>query len=319
MRLGIDAMGGDFAPLECIKGIQLLSQEGPKDVHLVLFGDEPSVSNCIKQVGPLNISYEIVHCTDNIEMGESPTKAISQKTDSSIVKGLLYLTENKLDAFGGAGNTGAMLVGTMYSVKAIPGVLRPALTTFIPRSTGKGLLLDVGANADCKPEMLLQFGILGSLYMENVYHIKNPKVGLVNIGEEEGKGNMLAQQAYALMKESNQMNFIGNIEGRDIFLDSADVMVCDGFTGNIMLKLGESFYDIIKSRNVKDSYFEKFNYENFGGTSILGVNEPVFIGHGISNANAFKNMIKLMGDVVGSDIIDKFKHAFIQSTTSVEK
>jgi glycerol-3-phosphate acyltransferase PlsX len=319
MRLGIDAMGGDFAPLECIKGLQLLSYEKNDDIHLVLFGDESSINDSISKVGVLNVSYEIIHCTNNIEMSESPTRAFSSKQDSSIVKGLSYLTQNKVDAFASAGNTGAMMVGTMYTVKTIPGVLRPSLMTMIPRENNKiGLLLDVGANADCKPEMLVQFGILGSLYMEFVHNINTPKVALINIGEEEGKGNLLAQATYALLKENNQLNFIGNVEGRDIFKDTADVMICDGFTGNIILKMGESFYDIIKTRKISDSHFEQFNYENFGGSCILGVNAPVFIGHGISNANAFKNMIKTMRAVVSSNIVDKFKQAFIQSTTSIE-
>ncbi|HZG01864.1 MAG TPA: phosphate--acyl-ACP acyltransferase, partial [Chitinophagales bacterium] len=218
------------------------------------------------------------------------------------------------------GNTGAMMVGAMYTVKLISGVLRPALSTFIPRAeTHPGLLVDVGANADCKPEMLVQFGILGSLYMEYVHHVNNPRVALVNIGEEEGKGNALAQQAYPLLKENSTINFIGNVEGRDLFKDSADVMVCDGFTGNIILKMGESVYDIIKERGVTDPYFELFNYENFGGTCVLGLNAPVFIGHGISNARAFENMLATMKVVVEANIVDRFKQAFIQSTTPIDQ
>ncbi|MFN9882818.1 MAG: phosphate acyltransferase, partial [Bacteroidota bacterium] len=266
-----------------------------------------------------SVSYEIVHCTNNIEMSESPTRAIAQKPESSIVQGFKYLCENKIDGFASAGNTGAVLVGAIYTVKNIPGVIRPALVSLIPRSQNKlGLLVDVGANADCKPELLLQFGILGSIYLENIFNVPNPKVALINIGEEEGKGNMLAQAAYPLLKESTQINFIGNIEGRDVFKDHADVMVCDGFTGNIILKMGESFYDVVKSRNISDPFFELFNYENFGGTAILGVNAPVFIGHGISNANAFSNMFKLMNTFIEREIIEKFRHHFIQSTTSIE-
>lgn len=319
IRLGIDAMGGDFAPLECIKGIHKYAESKPQQVHFILFGDENAIKQTIAETGDLNIPYEIVHCTNNIEMSESPTKAIAQKPESSIVQGFKYLCENKIDGFASAGNTGAVLVGAIYTVKNIPGVIRPALVSLIPRTENKlGLLVDVGANADCKPEVLVQFGILGSIYLESIFNVPNPKVALINIGEEEGKGNMLAQAAYTLFKENNQVNFIGNIEGRDVFKDRADVMVCDGFTGNIILKMGESFYDVVKSRNINDPFFEQFNYENFGGTAILGVNAPVFIGHGISNANAFANMYKLMKTFIERNVIEKFRHHFIQSTTSIE-
>jgi glycerol-3-phosphate acyltransferase PlsX len=319
IRLGIDAMGGDFAPLECIKGIQQFAKKTPQNVHFVLFGDEQSIKDAISTIGDLNVSFEIVHCTNNIEMSESPTRAIAQKPESSIVQGFKYLCETKIDGFASAGNTGAVLVGAIYTVKNIPGVIRPALVSLIPRTQNKlGLLVDVGANADCKPEVLVQFGILGSIYLESIFNVPNPKVALINIGEEEGKGNMLAQAAYALMKDSNQLNFVGNIEGRDVFKDHADVMVCDGFTGNIILKMGESFYDVVKSRNINDPYFELFNYENFGGTAILGVNAPVFIGHGISNANAFSNMFDLMKTFIERNVIEEFRHHFIQSTTSIE-
>ncbi|MFN4882686.1 MAG: phosphate acyltransferase PlsX [Bacteroidota bacterium] len=319
IRLGIDAMGGDFAPIECVKGIRQYAEISSGKQHFVLFGDKEEITKAIDDAGTLSVSYEIVHCTNNIEMSESPTRAIAQKPESSIVQGFKYLCENKIDGFASAGNTGAVLVGAIYTVKNIPGVIRPALVSLIPRSQNKlGLLVDVGANADCKPELLLQFGILGSIYLENIFNVPNPKVALINIGEEEGKGNMLAQAAYPLLKESTQINFIGNIEGRDVFKDHADVMVCDGFTGNIILKMGESFYDVVKSRNISDPFFELFNYENFGGTAILGVNAPVFIGHGISNANAFSNMFKLMNTFIEREIIEKFRHHFIQSTTSIE-
>ncbi|MFN5517267.1 MAG: phosphate acyltransferase PlsX [Bacteroidota bacterium] len=247
IRLGIDAMGGDFAPIECVKGIRQYAEISSGKQHFVLFGDKEEITKAIDDAGTLSVSYEIVHCTNNIEMSESPTRAIAQKPESSIVQGFKYLCENKIDGFASAGNTGAVLVGAIYTVKNIPGVIRPALVSLIPRSQNKlGLLVDVGANADCKPELLLQFGILGSIYLENIFNVPNPKVALINIGEEEGKGNMLAQAAYPLLKESTQINFIGNIEGRDVFKDHADVMVCDGFTGNIILKMGESFYDVVK-------------------------------------------------------------------------
>jgi phosphate acyltransferase len=171
-------------------------------------------------------------------------------------------------------------------------------------------LLDVGTNADCKPDVLYQFGMLGSIFSKEVYNIKNPKVGLLNIGEEPEKGNLVAQAAYALMKDSKDFNFVGNIEGREVFSDKADVIVCEGFVGNILLKTAESFYEVIKSRNRSDEYFDKFNYELYGGTPVLGVNANVLIGHGISSALAFKNMLLLTKDVVDAKLNDKITQIF---------
>jgi glycerol-3-phosphate acyltransferase PlsX len=204
-----------------------------------------------------------------------------------------------------------MLVGSMFSVKTIPGVSRPAMTTIVPKlKGGLGILLDVGANADCKAENMVQFGILGSLFAELIYNIKTPRVGLVNIGEEEEKGNLLCQAAYPLMKESNLFNFTGNVEGRDLFTDQADVYVCDGFTGNVILKLAESFYVISLKKGIKDEFFDRFNYEQYGGSPILGVNAPVVVGHGISNPVAIKNMVLLSKNMVETNLVDKVKQAF---------
>ncbi len=201
-------------------------------------------------------------------------------------------------------------MGSMFSVKVIPGIMRPSLTTILPKVDGSvGILLDVGANADCKPEVLYQFGVLGSLFAEHVYNISNPKVGLLNIGEEEEKGNIASQAAHALMKGTTDFNFIGNVEGRDLFSDKVDVTVCDGFTGNVVLKLAETFYSLIKKRSLKDEYFDRFNYENYGGTPILGVNSTVVIGHGISNAKAIKNMILLSKEVAEAGLAEKIKNA----------
>jgi glycerol-3-phosphate acyltransferase PlsX len=170
-------------------------------------------------------------------------------------------------------------------------------------------MLDVGANADCKPEVLAQFGLLGSLYAEHVYHIQNPKVGLMNLGEEEEKGNVLTQSTFPLLQKS-EINFIGNIEGRDLFNDKADVIVCDGFTGNVMLKLAETFYILTLKKGFKDEFFDRFNYEQYGGSPILGVNAPVLIGHGISSPEAIKNMVLLSRTMIKTKFIDKIREAF---------
>jgi len=231
-----------------------------------------------------------------------------------IAVGFFYLASGKIDAFISAGNTGAMLVGTLYSIKAMEGVLRPTISTIIPKENGKsGLLLDVGLNADCKPDHLNQFAALGSLYAQHILSINNPRVGLVNIGEEEGKGNVLAQAAYPLLKENKQINFIGNIEGRDVLLDKADVMVCEGFTGNVILKMAESIYDITQKKNINHEYFELFNFENYGGTPVLGVSKPVIIGHGISHAKAFMNMVLLAEKMLQSKLLNKMKESLTGS------
>jgi len=199
----------------------------------------------------------------------------------------------------------------MFSVKPIPGVLRPAIATNVPKlKNGYGILLDVGANADCKPEMLNQFAVLGSLYAEHISGTKNPKVALLNIGEEEEKGNILTIATYPLLKSNPKINFIGNAEGRDLFSDNADVFVCDGFTGNIVLKLAESFYAITLKKQLKDDFLERFNYEQYGGSPILGVNAPVIIGHGISSPEAIKNMVLLSKEMIESKFIDKIRSAF---------
>ena len=249
MTIGIDMMGGDYAPQESVKGVVLFTANNRPDVHLRLIGDESVIRPLFAQI-PENISFD--HCTDVVSMHESPTRALREKPESSMAKGFRLLANGDIDAFISAGNTGAMMVGVFYSIKAIEGVLRPTISTVIPKvQGGYGLLLDVGLQADCKPENLLQNAILGSLYAQNILEIENPSVGLINIGEEEGKGNILAQSAYQLLKENNSIRFIGNIEGREVLTGKADVMVCDGFTGNIILKLGESLFDIAHQRQLK--------------------------------------------------------------------
>jgi phosphate acyltransferase len=245
-------------------------------------------------------------------MGEHPTKAFSKKTGSSIAAGFSLLKDKKIDAFASAGNTGAMLVGSIYTVKSVTGVIRPCITSMLPKESGNyNIILDVGANADCKPDVLYQFGILGSLFSKYIFNNENPRVGLLNIGEEEKKGNLLTQAAHELMKDSKDFNFIGNVEGRDIFSEKVDVIVCDGFTGNVVLKEAESFYSLIKKRGIKDEFFDKFNYELYGGTPILGINSNVIIGHGISNGLAIKNMVLLSKDVTEARLSDKIKEAFV--------
>lgn len=311
IRIGLDMMGGDFAPLEAVKGVSAFFAENNSGVQLVLIGDENMIKEQIAAYPLLSEQYEIVHAPELIEMHEHPTKALKEKPHSSIAVGFQLLATGKTDAFISAGNTGAMMVGALFSIKTIEGVHRPTIGAYMPRENGTlGLLLDVGLNSDCKPENLQQFAVLGSLYAKHILNIDDPKVGLVNLGEEEGKGNLLAQAAYPLLKENKHIHFIGNIEGRDILIDKADVMVCDGFTGNIVLKLAESIYDISKRRNINDEHFERFNFETYGGVPVLGVAKPVIIGHGISHATAFKNMINIACKMNETDLNGKIKESF---------
>lgn len=311
MKIGLDIMGGDFAPQATVLGAIAAYKSLAANQKLVLIGDQEIALSILKEQNFSPDHFEFVHTTEVIGMAEHPAKAITQKPGSSISVGFKLLKEGGIAAFSSAGNSGAMLVGAMFSVKAIPGVLRPAITCVIPKlKEGIGILVDVGANADCKPEFLLQFGVLGSLFAQYVYDVKSPRVALMNIGEEEEKGNLLSLAAFSLMKESKLINFVGNIEGRDLFSDTSDVAVCDGFTGNIILKLAESFYVVSLKRKIKDDFFDKFNYEQYGGSPILGVNAPVVVGHGISTPEAIKNMVLLSKNMVESSLVDKIKRAF---------
>lgn len=308
MKIGIDVMGGDFAPDETLLGVvEALSTPDLNDVHLTLIGDEEIIKAQLAEGDTLS-RVDIVHAPEVIGMAEHPTRAISQKRNSSINIGLKMLAEGQLDGFAGAGNTGAMMVGALYTVKAIDGILRPSLTTLVPKIDGtNGLMLDVGANADVKPDVMAQFAILGSLYAQHVLGIESPKVGLLSIGEEKEKGNLLNQAVYPMLEDIRSINFIGNVEGRDLFSDKTDVIVCDGFTGNIVLKTCEGFFYKLKKRGINDEFLDRFNFESYGGTAILGVNKPIIIGHGISKANTFVNMIRLTKQVVLSNLIQKIR------------
>lgn len=311
MKIGLDILGGDFAPEATIKGAILASKQLSKAQKIVLIGDQDIAKQQIEQAGGNPAFFEFEHAPEIIGMGEHPTKAIAQKPNSSISRGFQLLKEGAIDSFASAGSTGAMLVGAVLSVKNIPGVIRPAIGTYVPKiSGGYGILLDVGAVSDCKPEMLSQFGLLGSLFAEHVVGRENPTVALLNIGEEEEKGNTLTQASYPLLKQNLRIRFIGNIEGRNVFDDGVDVIVCDGFTGNVVLKMAESFYVMTQRKGLKDEFFDRFNYEIYGGTPILGVNAPVVIGHGISNPKAIETMIMLSKSMIESDIIEKINSAF---------
>lgn len=313
MKIGIDILGGDFAPNANIAGAVLASKELPEGTELVLIGDQEIIRSGLQALDVAEDSFTIVHAPDVITMHDHPTRAIPQKPNSSIAIGFDLLAKGEIDVFASTGNTGAMLVGAIYKINTIPGVIRPCITSVLPTADGKSsILLDVGSNADCKADVLYQFAILGALYAKNVYGIENPRVALLNIGEEPTKGNLLTLATHQLLAESDEVNFVGNVEGRDLFTGIADVIVCDGFTGNVVLKEAEGIYTLMRKRGIRDEYFDRFNYENYGGTPILGVKGNVIIGHGISNDIAVKSMLLHSHDVAKSNLAVHINEAFNQ-------
>lgn len=317
MRIGLDVMGGDFAPDVTIEGAIMALEHLSSGDRIFLFGREGIIEEKLHEKGASKKTFTIIHSPEVIGMGERPIRAYTQKPDSSISNGFKYLKSRKIDSFASAGNSGATMVGAMYSINNIKGVIRPSTLTIVPKEIGgMNVMLDIGTNPDIKPDIMYQFAILGSIYAQFVLNIKHPRVGLLNIGEEEEKGNLLCQSAYRMMVDSDDFNFYGNVEGRDLFKDKADVIVCDGFTGNIVLKQLEAMYRLLVKRNLTDEFIHKMNYENYGGSPILGVNGSVVIGHGISSALAIKNMILLSKNIHEAKLTQKIKrimNKYIQS------
>lgn len=311
IKIAVDAMGGDFAPKVAIEGAIQARKELGSDVAIILFGQEEIIKPVLASYGMSESIIPIVHADEVIGMEEHATSAIKSKQNSSIVKGIGAVAQGKVDVFASAGNTGAMMVGSVFILKTIEGVLRPGIAGFLPKEKGNcyRITLDVGANAECKPEVLAQFAEIGSIITKHLYKIDSPRVGLMNLGTEEGKGNTITQAAYSLIKENNRVNFIGNIEGRNVFDDTCDVIISDGFVGNVMLKMGESIYPFLKARGFVDEFVELFNWENVGGSPIVGINGNVVIGHGASNAKAIKNMIKVSLDLAKADLVNQIKNS----------
>jgi len=302
-------MGGDYAPLEAVKGASLAAAS-LAGVELVLFGSKTAIEEVCHNEGIDISQFEIVDTPDVIEMAEHPVKALVSKPNSSIAQGFLQLAHHKIDAFLSAGNTGAMLVGSIQYLKLVDGCDRPCLTAAIPRvNNHPGLLLDVGANADCKPEHLEKFALLGNLMYSMMYKVEQPKIGLLNIGEESEKGNLLTKATHVLLSQTQGINFVGNVEGRDIFGDHADVVVCDGFSGNVIIKLCEGIYYRLVKRGVQDDYLDQFNFKHYGGSVVLGVNAPVIVGHGITKSETFLKMIELAQETVQSQLTNKIQKA----------
>jgi glycerol-3-phosphate acyltransferase PlsX len=323
MKIGFDAMGGDHAPVENVKGavesLEMISGD------IVLYGDESMIRNELSKYKHDSARIEIVHTTEVIENDDKPVKAIKSKSDSSMVVGLKALRKGDVDAFVSAGNTGALLAGGLFKVGRIKGIDRPAICTIYPTMEGASVLVDAGANAECKPRNLIEFAYMGSMYAEKILGIENPRVALVNIGAEETKGTPLYIETHQLLKQT-ELNFVGNVEGRDVPTGKVDVIVADGFTGNIILKLTEGVAlslvkglkrEIMKNtigkigglllkKNLGD-FKKMLDYTEYGGAPLLGINGLVVKAHGSSNAKAFKNAIKYAQLGVQTNLVNEIK------------
>jgi len=327
MRIVVDAFGGDNAPLEIIKGSAMAEKE--YGVEIILCGDENIIKKCIEDNDIHFDKLSIVNATDVISMHDDPTSLLKAHKDSSMAVAFKTLADGNADAFVSAGSTGAVVVGGTFIIKRIKGIKRPALAAMLPTTKGNTMLMDIGANAECRPEMIAQFGVMASAYLEKVESINNPTIGLLNIGTEDTKGTETHKEAYKLLKDSN-LNFIGNVESRELPSGAADAVVTDGFTGNIALKLIEgtvkTIFSMLKpvfKRNLltKLSFLflkdglkgvkNKLNADEVGGAPLLGTKKPVFKAHGSSNAFAFKNAIHKAMLFAQNNVIETIESSYI--------
>ncbi len=321
MKIIVDAFGGDHAPLEIIKGASMAVSE--LDVDIILTGKESIIKEVAQKENISLNRIEIANADEIITMEDESTSVLRAKKNSSMGVGFDLLSKGQGDAFVSAGNSGALVVGSSMIVKRIKGIKRAAFAPVMPTLKGCTMLIDCGANVECRPDMLLQFGLMGSIYMEKVMNIKNPRVGLLNVGTEEHKGTKLHTEAYELLKESN-INFIGNVEGRDLSYGGCDVLVADGFSGNIILKTYEgtslALFDKMKevfSKNAKTKIAaalvmndlramkKEFDYNEYGGSPIMGISKPVFKAHGSSKAKTIKNAIRLTKGYIESNVTNE--------------
>ncbi|MCK5739390.1 phosphate acyltransferase PlsX [bacterium] len=326
MRIAVDAMGGDFAPNAIIHGGIEAARAAHGELEVVFVGDQDKINSILKRhfrAQDLNIS--VVHASEQIDMHDAPAQALRKKRDSSIAVAMRLHKEGQVDAVVSAGNTGAVMASSLFTLGRIPGISRPGIGTFFPNLEGASLLIDSGANVDCKADHLVNFGIMGSIFVEKLFGIENPRVGLLNIGEESSKGNDVSVETYRRLEKAD-INFIGNIEGRDILHGAADVIVCDGFVGNVVLKLSESFnkvFSVSIKRNIGKKLLanlgaylliptfrqikQMYDWEEYGGVPLLGVNGVSIICHGKSSAKAIKNAITEAAKVVRENVNEQIR------------
>lgn len=327
MKIAIDGMGGDHAPKAIVEGVQLALSDFP-NVEIQLYGKKQELE---KYITP-HERLEIIHCEEVVEGEDDAARAVRRKKDSSMTKMLEAVAEGRADACLSAGNTGAYMAGGLFKVGRIEGVLRPALATTLPTVDGKGfLMLDLGANAEAKPENLLQYAIMGSIYAKKVRGIDSPRVGLLNIGTEEKKGNDLTKNVFPLLADSN-LNFVGNVEARELLNNVADVVVTDGFTGNMVLKSiegtagammsmlkevfmasGKTKIGALLVKNELKGLKNKLDYSEHGGAALFGLQAPVVKAHGSSNARAIYNAIRQASTMVEHDVIQIMKNTIADS------
>jgi glycerol-3-phosphate acyltransferase PlsX len=315
IRIGLDTMGGDFAPDAAVKGAIMALDVVDKDSRIVLFGDERRIREILAKEGCSAERFDIVATSQVIDMSDHPVRAFQQRKDSSIVVGFEQLAAGQIDGFASAGSTGAMMVGSTQIAKVIEGIIRPTIATVIPTIAGRPvMILDIGINIDCRPDVLEQYALIGSIYTQSVLGIENPRIALLNIGTEPSKGDMQTKATYELLQvghDTGRYNFVGNIEASHIFTSQiADVVICDGFVGNIVVKLAEGLYSINAKTSSTNQFWEGLNYENIGGTPVLGINAPVVIGHGKSTPLAIKNMILSTEHTIQSRLVEKLKSTF---------
>ncbi len=318
IRIGVDAMGGDYAPENVILGVIDAYSHIDSDTKIFLIGNQEKITEVCRHYGLDSGNFVVIHASQSIGMGEHPVKAYIKKSDSSMNVGFHELASGKVDAFASAGNTGAMLTGSVRTLKTVQGLLRPCISAQLPMANGKNMLiLDVGLNTDTKARMLHQFAILGSIYARAMMGIDNPRVALLNIGEESEKGTLVAQETYRLLSNTNNLNFVGNMEANRLFNGGiADVLVTDGFVGNVCLKQTEGMHAMFSKLGVTHPFFNRFNYENYGGTPVLGVEAPVIIGHGASTPLAIRNMILEAEKAVKNNLVGKLKSAILDQQRS---
>jgi glycerol-3-phosphate acyltransferase PlsX len=337
LRIVLDAMGGDFAPVNEVAGAVEALRSYNSGFEVILVGKENLLQAEVRKHGPAVEGISIVHADDVISMDDSPTAAVKQKRNSSLSIGMTLHREGKADGFVSAGNTGAVLSAATLILGRVAGVSRPTIGAVFPSERGPCVLLDAGTNVDCRAQHLYEFAVMGSIYASRYYHRDHPTVGLLNVGEEESKGTALTQEAYRLLKQSG-LNFIGNIEGKDILKGKADVVVCDGFVGNIVLKFGESVPAFLKSRLLQyagRSFWNRLrvgmmraplraslkdmDYEEVGGVPVLGVNGVSIIGHGRSTPKAIRNMILKAVEVARANVNQSIEEALRSSSPAVAR
>jgi glycerol-3-phosphate acyltransferase PlsX len=335
MKIALDAMGGDYAPATNIDGA-IEALDGNKELSIILVGDEAKISSELKKRDCKGLSIEVKHASQVVEMEESPLTAIRRKKDSSIRVAIDLVKAGKADAMISAGNSGVVMATALLILGKLPGIERPAIAAIMPSFKDHFVLIDAGANVDCKPLNLYQFGIMGDAYARCIFDIESPKIGLLSIGEEDAKGNELTKEALKLLKDAH-INFIGNIEGKDIFEGEADVVVCDGFVGNITLKVSEGLAETL-SKMLKKEMMEKASgkidpsllkeafknfklrtdYSEYGGAPLLGISKPCIISHGRSSSKAIKNAIKVAGTFQSKGVLDVISREINQGLTGRE-